>query len=149
MLTQLSGVASVAIRSLAIAAECLVSRREQEEVLEIFDRIQKETGWRTGFLHKELKDKWGWNKEEEFQQQQQQQQQQQNISASLLPLQNFQYQASNMPPIPPPPPVKQGPRQGIINPILRSADFSEPTHPYQNHYVAPLHLPPQPFYSHY
>ncbi|KAL8738164.1 MAG: hypothetical protein Q9181_001022 [Wetmoreana brouardii] len=140
------GVASVAIRSLAIAAECLVSRREQEEVLEIFDRIQKETGWRTGFLHKELKEKWGWNDEEQYQQQQQQ-----NMSAPVIPLQNFQYQPSNLPPVPPPPSLKQGagPRQGIINPILRSADFSAPTHPYQNHYVAPIHLPPQPQYSHY
>lgn len=144
MLTRTRGVASVAIRSLAIAAECLVSRREQEEVLDIFDRIQKETGWRTGFLHKELKEKWGWNNEEQYQQQQQQ-----NIPASMLPLQSYQYQASNLPPVPPPPSLKQGPRQGIINPILRSADFSAPTHPYQSHYVAPLHLPPQPHYSQY
>lgn len=139
------GVASVAIRSLAIAAECLVLRREQEEVLDIFDRIQKETGWRTGFLHKELKEKWGWNNEEQYQQQQHQ-----NMSAPMLPLQTFQYQSSNLPQPPPPPPsLKPGPRQGIINPILRSADFSAPTHPYQSHYVAPLHLPPQPHYSHY
>ena len=38
------GVASVALRSLAIAAECLVIRREQEEVLDIFEKIRKETG---------------------------------------------------------------------------------------------------------
>lgn len=142
------GVASVAIRSLAIAAECLVLRREQEEVLEIFDRIQKETGWRTGFLHKELKEKWGWNNEEQYQQQQQQ-----NVPVlPVLPVHNFPYQNTNLPPVPPPPTAPKpgaGPRQGIINPILRSADFSAPTHPYQNHYVAPLHLPPQPQYSHY
>lgn len=55
-----SGVASVAIRSLAIAAECLTDRRSQEEVLSIFDRIQKHTGWRVDFVHKELPTKWGW-----------------------------------------------------------------------------------------
>ncbi len=46
---------SVALRSLAIAAECLVIRREQEEVLEIFEKIRKETGWKVGFLNKELR----------------------------------------------------------------------------------------------
>ncbi|KAK4617755.1 Transcription factor [Fulvia fulva] len=55
------GVASVAIRSLAHAAEVLTSRVEQEEVLQIFDKINKETGWRIGFVYKELKEKWGWN----------------------------------------------------------------------------------------
>ena len=44
------GVASVAIRSLAIAGDGLVERREQEEVLEIFTKIQKETGWRIAAL---------------------------------------------------------------------------------------------------
>ena len=65
------GVASVALRSLAIAAECLNDRREQEEVLQIFEKISKETGWRIGFLHKELKEKWGWADEEALRQQQQ------------------------------------------------------------------------------
>jgi len=55
-----SGVASVALRSLAIAAECLTIRKEQEEVLQTFQKIKRETGWRVDFLHKELKGKWGW-----------------------------------------------------------------------------------------
>lgn len=63
MLTSISGVASVAIRSLAHAAEVLTERKEQEEVLTIFDKINKETGWRIGFVYKELKEKWGWNEE--------------------------------------------------------------------------------------
>jgi hypothetical protein len=54
------GVASVALRSLAIAAECLADRREQEEVLEIFTKIKKETGWRVNFVLKELRERWGW-----------------------------------------------------------------------------------------
>ncbi|KAL9038203.1 MAG: hypothetical protein Q9214_005380 [Letrouitia sp. 1 TL-2023] len=142
------GVASVALRSLAIAAECLVIRREQEEVLEIFEKIQKETGWRTNFLHKELKEKWGWNNEDQYQQRQQQQQ---HIpTAPLMPLQNFHYQPPlppppSLPPAPSAPQVKQQPRSGIINPLLRTADFSAPSHPYQNYYVPPH----QNQYNHY
>ncbi|KAF8241606.1 hypothetical protein K440DRAFT_641795 [Wilcoxina mikolae CBS 423.85] len=54
------GVASVALRSLATAAECLTDRREQEEVLDIFTKIRKETGWRVNFVLKELRESWGW-----------------------------------------------------------------------------------------
>ncbi|KAK1031078.1 hypothetical protein LTR33_017004, partial [Friedmanniomyces endolithicus] len=41
----------------------LTDRREQEEVLQIFDKINKETGWRIGFVYGDLKAKWGWNEE--------------------------------------------------------------------------------------
>lgn len=58
-----SGVASIAIRSLAHAGEVLTDRREQEEVMQIFEKINKETGWRIGFVYKELKEKWGWAEE--------------------------------------------------------------------------------------
>ena len=54
------GVASVALRSMHHAAEVLTKREEQEEVLQIFDKINKETGWRIGFVYKDLKEKWGW-----------------------------------------------------------------------------------------
>jgi hypothetical protein len=57
------GVASVALRSLAIAAECLTVRREQEEVLQLFMRIHRETGWRIGFIPKDLAKSWGWDHE--------------------------------------------------------------------------------------
>ena len=158
------GVASVALRSLAIAAECLVSRREQEEVLQIFDRIRKETGWRVAFLHKELKEKWGWHDEEAFQQQQQQQQQQaqqqqvqqqqqqqsQQMPSSVMNhgLPGFGFaQQSGGSSLPPAPPIKtQGPPQGIVNPLLSKADFSAPKHPYQNYWVPPLQ---QQQYNHY
>ena len=56
----LRGVASVALRSLAIAAECLTVRREQEEVLSIFERIRKHTGWRVDYVKTELPQRWGW-----------------------------------------------------------------------------------------
>lgn len=42
-------------------------RAEQEEVLQIFNKIQQETGWRVGFVHKELKEKWGWTGEQIYQ----------------------------------------------------------------------------------
>ncbi|KAK1635542.1 hypothetical protein BDP81DRAFT_450418 [Colletotrichum phormii] len=54
------GVASVAIRSLAIASAVLTDPREQEEVLEILDKIHAASGWRLGSIHGELKKAWGW-----------------------------------------------------------------------------------------
>ncbi|KAK5165134.1 uncharacterized protein LTR77_009231 [Saxophila tyrrhenica] len=57
------GVASVAIRSLAHAAEVLTQRNEQEEVLRVFSKINKETGWKVGYVYKELKEKWGWEEQ--------------------------------------------------------------------------------------
>lgn len=57
------GVASVAIRSIAHAAEVLTKRHEQEEVLQVLQKINKETGWRIGSLYKDLMEKWGWDSE--------------------------------------------------------------------------------------
>ena len=138
------GVASVAIRSLAIAAECLTSRREQEEVLTIFEKIRKETGWRVSFLNKELKEKWGWNNDEEaFQRQQQtQQQQSQQLQTGTMQMPSFGFQqqgssgGSQLPPAPPTM-LSKAPPQGIVNPLLSKADFSAPKHPYQNYWVPP------------
>jgi len=152
------GVASVALRSLAIAAECLTSRREQDEVLEIFVKIRQETGWRVGFLNKELKEKWGWVDEtaaaqaaqqaaqQAVQQQQQQAQQYQMTNAPTLTAGNIQQNYSPQTTVtlhPPTPlaPVQPAPRQrpppGILNPLLAAADFALPQHPYQSYYVAP------------
>jgi len=93
-----SGVASIAIRSLAHAGEVITDRNQQEEVIRIFEKINKETGWRIGFVYKELKEKWGWaeepspeqiaqthtaaRQEKERQEQQQQQQQMQQAHAA-------------------------------------------------------------------
>ncbi|TGO65728.1 hypothetical protein BCON_0001g00420 [Botryotinia convoluta] len=123
------GVASVALRSLAIAAECLVVRREQEEVLTIFEKIRKETGWRVGFLHKELKTKWGWPDETT---QQQQMMPQANSLSQFFPS-NTPAPTSNLPPAPARPSIPSG----ILNPLLKTADFSLPNHPYQQHYQPP------------
>ncbi|EGX53660.1 hypothetical protein AOL_s00006g50 [Orbilia oligospora ATCC 24927] len=55
------GIASVALRPLAAAAELLTVHKEQKEVIEIVRRISRETGWGVNFLLKELPAKWGWN----------------------------------------------------------------------------------------
>ncbi|KAF2188100.1 hypothetical protein K469DRAFT_684858 [Zopfia rhizophila CBS 207.26] len=148
------GVASVALRSLAIAAECLTLRREQEEVLQIFDKIRQETGWRVGFLNMELKEKWGWNDEI--------QPQEPNVAASMrngnmaYHQQTLQPQVTIQPAVPatslPPAPPARPPRPpgGMLNPLLASADFNMPQHPYQSYYVAPnpLNQAPNPLAHH-
>lgn len=126
------GVASVALRSLAIAAECLTVRREQEEVLEIFEKIRKETGWRVGFLNKELRAKWGWQHEDA--QQMVPQHSSSNSLGLFLPNSNG---GSTLPPAPPQPPRPMP--SGILNPLLKTADFSLPNHPYQQYYQPPSH----------
>lgn len=54
------GVASVAIRSLAIAGSVLSEPPEQHEVLDILTRIYRHTGWNLKRVHSELKRAWGW-----------------------------------------------------------------------------------------
>lgn len=54
------GVASVAIRSLAIAGSVLTEPREQYEVLDILKRIYHRTGWNLKRVESELKRAWGW-----------------------------------------------------------------------------------------
>jgi hypothetical protein len=98
-------------------------RREQEETLDIFDKIKKETGWRVDFIHEDLRSKWGWTDYEAQQQQ----------SAFF---QGTGGQAT-MPPIPPPATQRPRPQSGITNPLYANADFSAPNPPYQGNYVAP------------
>ena len=130
------GVASVALRSLAIAAECLVVRREQEEVLDIFEKIRKETGWKVGFLNKELKTKWGWQEQDTVQQQQAQQH---NSLTQFFPTAQASASTTSLPPAPPQPAPRPMP-SGILNPLLKTADFSLPNHPYQQYYQPPNQL---------
>jgi len=120
------GVASVAIRSLAIAAECLSERREQEEVLKIFDKIRHETGWKVGFLHDELKTKWNWDRDERA------------VQPPISSLSNF-FQQSSQPPIMPPTTTPGRPKlpSGIVNPMYKEADFGAAKHPYMGHYQPP------------
>jgi hypothetical protein len=120
------GVASVALRSLANAAECIVVHRERQEVLDIFTRIRKETGWRVEFILKELKTKWGWEVEDS----------QQQISRPQSSLQ-FVQPNTVLPPPPPAQPQQDSTPAGILNPLLRAADFSLPNHPYKQDYQPP------------
>jgi hypothetical protein len=126
------GVASVSIRCLAIAAECLVTRQSQEEVLQIFEKIIKETGWRIAFLRDELVQKWGWNSA-----QTQQQQPETGATTTTANVNSLQSSSSllnsALPAAPPRPRIPTG----IVNPLMARADFSVENHPYQNHYVAP------------
>jgi len=123
------GVASVALRSLHVAGECLVIRREQEEVLEIFDKIRKETGWKVDFIFQELRAKWNWQAEDNGQQ----------SNAQLSSLSQFFPTTSQGPnsSLPPAPPPASRPPAGILNPLLKTADFSLPNHPYQQYYQPP------------
>ncbi|KAK8191978.1 hypothetical protein HDK77DRAFT_62036 [Phyllosticta capitalensis] len=142
------GVASVALRSLAIAAECLATRREQEEVLQILDKIRQETGWRVGFINTELKKQWGWQDDMSASLQQSPSSMNQFTHGAVQP-QTTALPMSSLPPAPAPPPSagsvsstsSNGSRprlpSGILNPMLTAADFSLPQHPYQNYYVAP------------
>jgi hypothetical protein len=101
--TYCSGVASIAIRSLAHAGEVLTDRQQQEECLQVFEKINKETGWRIGFVYKELKEKWGWQEEpspEQFaqthtaalQEKERQEQQQQQMQQAHAQQQQQQHQ---------------------------------------------------------
>ncbi|KAF1955869.1 hypothetical protein CC80DRAFT_473806 [Byssothecium circinans] len=145
------GVASVALRSLAIAAECLTERRAQEEVLQIIDKIRQETGWRVGFLNKELQEKWGWSDQQnQAQAQAQAQVQAQNQNQVMPPTAQQPQQVQQ---IQPPqqqqqqqqPQVSQQQQQQQqqqraaalrFNP-LAGVGFENPQHPYQEVYVAP------------
>lgn len=141
------GVASVAIRSMAIAGEVLQDRREQEEVLQILEKIRKETGWRIGFLSDELKEKWGWNvgqREEQLhigQQMLLQGSGQQHSLSHIYHTNMSGGNGSNLPPAPISSESGSVPRTlfrgGILNPLLKTADFSLPNHPYQKHYQPP------------
>jgi len=130
------GVASVALRSIHHAGECLISRPEQEEVLTIINKIHKETGWRIQFIIDDLIKRWGWNDQDNYQQQQQQMPNLMGQHPGLV--QNYAPQFQQAPTsLPPAPPIKSMPKGGMVNPMLAKADFGQPIHPYQNYYVAP------------
>lgn len=134
------GVASVSIRCLAIAADCLVERIEQEEVLQIFDKIKRETGWQVDFLRGELMRAWGWNTPSHSARS--------SFSSSngATPTPGPGTAPNTALPNPSTPPsmqVTQRPRSGIMNPLMAGSDFNAPTHAYQKYYV-PLSTQPPP-----
>jgi hypothetical protein len=140
------GVSSVAIRSLAIVAEVLDKLEEQQEVVEILERIESETGWRLAALLKNLKRVWGWEKMAGT-----------GLAAQFL-AQNPSTQASKAQQHrqPPPPIQTTTPPNGQMMPGMEKAqqtlaaprplrnpnplsngDFSLPDHPYKNWYEPP------------
>ncbi|KAF2152573.1 hypothetical protein K461DRAFT_286443 [Myriangium duriaei CBS 260.36] len=156
------GVASVALRSLAHAAECLTSRREQEEVLQIFTKINKETGWRIAFVFKELKERWGWkaddpsgpqvhitsNSDPKVRTVGHQPGYSTSSAASASPSSasfSANYGQQQTSPFATTKSPAQGgqsrgrPPSGIMNPMYATADFSMPQHPYHTVYVPPNH----------
>ncbi|KAI2641242.1 hypothetical protein GGS21DRAFT_364309 [Xylaria nigripes] len=54
------GVASVSIRSMVVVSEVLTDYAEQQEVVAILERIQRETGWKLSGVIDQLKGTWGW-----------------------------------------------------------------------------------------
>lgn len=134
----------------------LTDRREQEEVIEIFEKINKETGWRIGFVYGELKDKWGWvepvSPEQYAQTHDAARKVEQNKphgqhEIQLQPGFDLSIQHTNLstPPsvgssVTPPntaAPTKKRLPSGILNPLYAKADFNLPQHPYQDYYIAP------------
>ncbi|KAI0538048.1 hypothetical protein GGR58DRAFT_513298 [Xylaria digitata] len=56
------GVASVSIRSLVLVSEVLTNYAEQQEVVAILERIDRETGWKLAGIVAGLRKGWGWEK---------------------------------------------------------------------------------------
>ncbi|KAI0444312.1 hypothetical protein F4803DRAFT_561013 [Xylaria telfairii] len=155
------GVASVSIRSLVIVSEVLTDRPEQQEVVAILERIDRETGWKLADAIAGLKKRWGWERME-----------QPSLAAQLLgsappsgnamgkqptdrivaaqsssaaaaaPQQQMmlapvmQAPATTAPQQMQPVVTASASRPMRINP-LSFADFSLPNHPYQNWYEPP------------
>ena len=56
-------IAGIGLPAIRVAGESLTKRKEQEEVVDILRKIQKETGWQTGHWIKELQTIWKWDKQ--------------------------------------------------------------------------------------
>ncbi|RAH58734.1 C6 zinc finger domain protein [Aspergillus piperis CBS 112811] len=117
------GVASLSIRFLAIAAECLATREAQQEALGILEDIIKQTGWKAEHVKQELQEAWGWSDSHGPPM---------HMSEDILALFNSDHPltADHTPARPKVP-------AGVINPLMATADFSMENHPYQDYYVAP------------
>ena len=103
LLTVSRGVAAAAIRCLAVGGEPLVDFKQQQEVLTIFEKIKKETGFRVGFICDELMKKWGWTEDyvraqtQQNHYPQQPQPPQQQAMQSMLHTPPMEYGGFNMP----------------------------------------------------
>ncbi|KAJ9143098.1 C6 zinc finger domain-containing protein [Pleurostoma richardsiae] len=173
------GVASVAIRSMAIAGATLSDPREQEEVIRILERISRETGWRLGKVLTDLRKAWAaaaapapaassasgpaggglisgpamaiqgaafgvpqqqpHHPPHHHHQQQQQQQQQQQEQQQQYQQRQQQQTRNTGPTLAKANTSMEAPKpwRPPIHPLLVSADFSLPNHPYVGWYEPP------------
>ncbi|PWY84843.1 hypothetical protein BO70DRAFT_334780 [Aspergillus heteromorphus CBS 117.55] len=124
------GVASLSIRFLAIAAECLTTREAQQEAFDILESIIKQTGWKSEHVKKELQDAWGWTDSHGPPI---------PMSDDILALFNSDHDHDPDHPLDPVPrPHKMVvPSGGVVNPVMATADFSMEDRPYRDYYVAP------------
>ncbi|KAI0456439.1 hypothetical protein F5B21DRAFT_152442 [Xylaria acuta] len=154
------GVASVSIRSLAIVSEVLTDRAEQQEVVAILERIDRETGWKLADVVAGLKRRWAWERMEQpsltaqllgsslppgtamgNKQPSDRAVAGQNSSAAAAAAATPQQQMMMAPATAAPqqmqPVVATSAQRPVrVNP-LSFADFSLPNHPYQNWYEPP------------
>jgi len=116
------GITDIALRCLAIAAECLETQEAQQEVLDMFDTITQVTGSSAESIKNDLKQIWSW------------------IGAhphTVTPAQmhNHFYELD--------PSLAMSDTPGLSpsldNPLLATGDFSMENHPYQGFYVPPHH----------
>ncbi|TGJ83629.1 hypothetical protein E0Z10_g5134 [Xylaria hypoxylon] len=147
------GVASVSIRSLILVSEVLTDYAEQQEVVAILERIDRETGWKLAGIITGLKKGWGWEKMTRP-----------SLTSQLLvppgnamaghPLVTtqqmmlapaIQVPATTAPQQMQPVVTTSASRPMRVNP-LSFADFSLPNHPYQNWYEPPSRS--NPYHSH-
>ncbi|KAF5025939.1 hypothetical protein F66182_1974 [Fusarium sp. NRRL 66182] len=126
------GVATVAIRCLAIAAAVLTNPLEQAEVLDLLDRINSTNGWRLGAVEMELKKVWGWERVK-LPMLSPKTDNSQDMGTSAVRRASMSLTPARVST----PPVMAG--VGTKTPVnpLSFADFNLPNHPYQNWYEPP------------
>ncbi|KAI0967240.1 hypothetical protein F4678DRAFT_256184 [Xylaria arbuscula] len=161
------GVASVSIRSLVIVSEVLSDYAEQQEVVSILERIDRETGWKLAGVIAGLKKSWCWGKMSQPSLTSQQllvppptnvmsnkhhiAGQQQTLTAAapqqmmLAPVTQIPATAAPQQMQPVVTTSTSASRPVRVNP-LSFADFSLPNHPYQNWYEPPSRS--NPYHSH-
>lgn len=120
------GIASIAIRLLTIVGPSLIAREEQEEVVQILLRMNKQSGLHIENVEKRLKEAWGWNRPG-------------YLRRLSYPHMDDIYHGHT-------PEMPHGMSRVLAPPMMRysptsnplhTADFSLPNHPYQNWYEPP------------
>jgi hypothetical protein len=116
------GIADIALRCLAIAAECLQTREAQLETLDLFDTITKVTGSSAESIKNDLKQMWSWAGAHPH-------------TVTPAQMHNHFYELD--------PALSMSDNTGsspsLSNPLMTTGDFSMENHPYQGFYVPPHH----------